>query len=323
MMEKKEDNTLMKARSYRGVLAEGYRLYNGNFRKLFKASWLMALVYAACCGALGTLTAIKVPELTVALMRQLTAGQGILMDTVKDYALSFLAIVGLLLLAIATMSMASATILNKLKEHKLTGTITTPPHWLTTQPDLMWRSVKGCFLTLLVTVLPLVLYVGLLAVADVVSPQFTVRHLMTTVGFFLLLAVIVALLSLPLMHVLMKYVMEAPCGYWRTLASNYGCGMRHWGGLFLVFFLSTLLVVLAGLVVTLPANILTYANQQAHQGLLIGDALNMPSYMTVLTFGTCALCSYLEFYVSQVTLVHNYYIYGSIETKEHEKNSIH
>lgn len=318
-MEKTHDLTLMKARSYRSILADGYHLYNENFRKLFKASWILAIVYALACGACGTLTAIKIPELTLALMQQLATMQGFFLETAKSYALSLLGIIGLLLLAFATLSMASATILNKLKEHKQSGTITTPPHWLTTSPAMMGRSLKGTFLTLLVLLIPLLLFIGLLALADVLSPQFTMRHLTTTICAFGIVSIIVIFLSLPMMHVLMKYLMEAPCGYWKTLANNYGRGLSHWGSLFLVFFVSTLLVQIVALVVMLPASILSYANQQAHQGLLIGDPLGMPSYMPALTFATFALCSFIQFYVSQVTLVHNYYIYGSIETKEAER----
>ena len=118
---------------------------------------------------------------------------------------------------------------------------------------------------------------------------------------------------------LMKYIMEAPCGYWRTLAGNYPSAMRHWGLLFLVFFVSLLLVFLVGLVVMLPSHILSFANQQAYQGVLIGDPLGMPSYMTALTFVTVTFCSFIQFYVSQVTMVHNYYVYGSIETREQKR----
>ena len=55
----------------------------------------------------------------------------------------------------------------------------------------------------------------------------------------------------------------------------------------------------------------------------MGDPLGMPSYMTALTFVTFTFCSFLNFYVCQTTLVHNYYIYGSIETKEYEKDIVH
>ena len=318
-MEKIHDLTLMKARSYRSILADGYRLYNGNFRKLFKASWILAIIYALSCGAFGTLTAIKVPELTLAVIQQLTAMQGVFVETAKQYALSVFGIIGLLLLAIATLSLASATILNKLKEHKDTGIITPPPHWLTTSPAMMGRSLKGTFLTLTVMGIPLLLFFGLMTVADLLSPQFIVRHLTTTLVTFIVCTTIVLLLALPLMHVLMKYLMESPCAYWKTLTNNYGRGLSHWGTLFLVFFVSTLIVQLISLVVMLPSHILNYANQQAHQGLLIGDPLGMPSYMTALTFATFALCSFIQFYVSQVILVHNYYIYGSIDTRVTER----
>ena len=318
-MEKNQDLTLMKARSYRSVLADGYRLYNENFRKLFKASWILAIVYALCCGAFGTLTAIKVPELTLALMQQLSSIQGFFAETAKTYALTIAGIIGLLLLAIAAMSMASATILNKLKEHKDTGTISTPPYWLTTSPAMMGRSLKGVFLTILVLIIPMLLFIGMVAIAESVKPQALIGHLTTFIVALCIVCIIIVILVQPLMYVLMKYVMEAPCKYWKTLSANFGCGMRHWGSLFLVFFLSMLLVQLIGLVIMLPSHILSYANQQAHMGLLIGDPLGMPSYMSTLTFATFTLCSFIEFYVSQVMLVHNYYIYGSIDTKEQER----
>ena len=318
-MEKNQDLTLMKPRSYRSVLADGYRLYNENFRKLFKASWILAIVYALCCGAFGTLTAIKVPELTLALMQQLSSMQGFFAETAKTYALTIAGIIGLLLLAIAAMSMASATILNKLKEHKDTGTISTPPYWLTTSPAMMGRSLKGVFLTILVLIIPMLLFIGMVAITESVKPQALIGHLTTFIVALCIVCIIIVILVQPLMYVLMKYVMEAPCKYWKTLSANFGCGMRHWGSLFLVFFLSMLLVQLIGLVIMLPSHILSYANQQAHMGLLIGDPLGMPSYMSTLTFATFTLCSFIEFYVSQVMLVHNYYIYGSIDTKEQER----
>ena len=112
--------------------------------------------------------------------------------------------------------------------------------------------------------------------------------------------------------------MEAPCSYWRTLSNSFSRGMRHWGSLFVVFFVSILLVQIVAVIIMLPAHILTLANQQAQMGLLIGDPLGMPSYMTYMTFATFMLCCFIEFYVSQVMLVHNYYIYGAIESKEQE-----
>ena len=322
-MDKKDDLTLMKARGYRRVLSAGFRLYTGHFRRLFKASWHMALLYALSCGALGTLTAIKLPEINIGITQQIIAYQAISIESIKQYSITILEILLLMLLALATLSLASAPILSKLKEHKETGTITMPLHWLTASPHLMGRTLKGCFLTLFVMALPLLLFFALLAVAEAVSSQFVIRHLMTTVGAFAVCSLIALMLELPLMHVLMKYLMEAPCNYWRTLGRNYGRGLSHWGSMFLVFFVSLLMVALFSFIISMPANILQFANQTAQTGLLMGDPLGMPSYMTALTFVTFTFCSFLNFYVCQTTLVHNYYIYGSIETKEYEKDIVH
>ena len=321
-MEKQDDLILLKPRSYRRVLAAGFRLYTGNFRRLLKASWQMTLLYALSCGALGTLTAIKIPELSLALQQQLAAMNGVTPETLREYMLTLLGIPALIVLTIATLALASAPILSKLKEHKETGTITTPPHWLTASPHLMGRSLKGVFLTVLVMLIPFVVFAAFVLLAEMMSPQFVVRHLATTLVALFLYCIIVTQFYLPLYHVLMKYVMESPCGYWRTLGRNYTVALRHWGLLFLVFFISGLLVALISLIVMLPSHILSFANQQAHQGLLFGDPLGMPSYIVPLTFITIALCSFIHFYVGQVMLVHNYYVYGSIEAREQEKKSL-
>ena len=318
-MKKQDDLLLMKARSYRSVLATGFQLYTSYFRRFFKASWQMAILYALSCGALGTLTAIKLPEISTGIAQQLLTYQAVSIESLQSYSITALEILLLMLLALATLSLASAPILSKLKEHKETGTITTPPHWFSASPHLMGRSLKGVFLTALVLLIPFCLFIGLIVLVETLSPHFIISHLLTSIAAFVIATVVIAMLSLPLFHVLMKYIMEAPCGYWRTLAGNYPSAMRHWGLLFLVFFVSLLLVFLVGLVVMLPSHILSFANQQAYQGVLIGDPLGMPSYMTALTFVTVTFCSFIQFYVSQVTMVHNYYVYGSIETREQKR----
>ena len=67
-MEKQDDMTLLKARSYRKVLATGFRLYTESFRRFFKASWLTALVLAVLFGTLGALALIMHPETMLALI---------------------------------------------------------------------------------------------------------------------------------------------------------------------------------------------------------------------------------------------------------------
>ena len=262
-MEKKDDSTLMKARSYRSILAEGYRLYNGNFRKLFKASWLMTLVYACVGAALGTLGNIQLPNMTALIT----------------------AIVVLIVLSITTESLATATVLSKLKEHQDENVITTPTSWWKPDGRLMGRTLKG-----IVFALPLFI---------VLIPLFP--------------------LLLPIYYVLIKYVLTPGHSFWPSLWSDYKRGLRYWGSTFLVLFVSTLLVMLISIIILTPAAILTLANVQAQQSLLIGDPSGMPDFILPLTFATLTLTHFILFYVVLVVIVHLYYIYGSIETKEQER----
>lgn len=318
-MEKQQDTTLLKARSYRRVLSVGFRFYSEHFRAFFKASWQMALLYALACGALGTLTSVKIPELSMVLLQQMADYQGVYIEPLLHYSYSIATLLLLLLLALATLALGSATILAKLKEHKDSATITMPAHWLTASPRMMGRTLKGFFATLLVALMPYLLTLLLLALATQTDPEKLHTRLVTALAVLLVVTIVIAALALPLMHVLMKYLMEPPSNYWATLRRHYATALRHWGLMFLVFFVSTLVTQLLQMVILMPAQILNMASQTAHMGLLKGDPLGLPPYIMLLTFVTYTLCCFVAFYVSQVTMVHNYYLYGAIESREQER----
>ena len=77
--------------------------------------------------------------------------------------------------------------------------------------------------------------------------------------------------------------------------------------------------MIISIIILTPAAILTLANVQAQQSLLIGDPSGMPDFILPLTFTTLTLTHFILFYVVLVVIVHLYYIYGSIETKEQER----
>ena len=318
-MDNQEKDTLLKAHSYRGVLTTGLHLYTRHFKKLFKASWLSALIHAVVCGAAGTLMALKIPELLVAIIAQIQHYNGVYIQPLEHYVPTLLAIIGLLLLAIIAMATAHATIVDKLQEHQLTGDITMPVSWLKPSRRLAVRAIGGVTATLALTIGLFLVLTGLLGTVLWLATSQLTQNLLTVMMAVACIAAIIMLLALPLFYALIKYVIEPQAKYWSALGSSYACGMRHWGMLFLVFFVSTLMVILCGLVVMLPANILFVANYKAQMGLLIGDPLGMPDYMTVLTFATFVLCSFLQFYTALPLILHNYYAYGSIEAKEQER----
>lgn len=292
-MEQEEKIILQKARSYRGILSAGTHLYISNFRRFFKASWLTALIYAFINAALGTLTAIKVPELIVVILQQLQRYNGVFIESLQSYLVILAECIALILAAVIAAALAQTTIFALLKEHGETGNVPVPGSWWKPSTSMMGRTLKGVLLTLLITIPLLVL-------------------------------VLTAPFALPLWYVLFKYIMEPSTGYWATLRKGYGRGMGHWGSLFLVIFLTTLFILLAGMIVMLPAHILYLANYRAQMGVLIGDPLGMPSYMLPMTFITFVLCSFLYFYICLPMLFNGYYAYGSIEAKEleHEQQKL-
>ena len=292
-MEQEEKIILQKVRSYRGILSAGTRLYISAFRRFFKASWLTALIYALINAALGTLTAIKVPELIVVILQQLQRYHGVFIESLQSYLVILAECIVLILAAIIAAALSQATIITLLKEHSETGNIPIPGSWWKPSTRMMGRTLKGVFLTLLITIPMLIL-------------------------------VLTAPFALPLWYVLLKYIMEAPTGFWSSLRKGYGRGMSHWGSLFLVFFLTTLFILLTGMIVMLPAHILFLANYRAQMGVLIGDPLGMPSYMLPMTFITFVLCSFLYFYVCLPMLFNGYFAYGTIEAKEleHEQQKL-
>jgi hypothetical protein len=193
-----------------------------------------------------------------------------------------------------------------------------PQSWLKPSLQLVWRTVKGVLLTALVVLLPAIL-AGLLMVAlEKMMPEAAANHATTMTGAAMLLAIIIILMELPMAYVLMKYVMEPANGFWKTLRPAYSRGLHHWAQIFTVLFISTLITTIIIAVMMLPAHILYIANEQAHAGLLIGDELGMPSYITPLTFFTFTLCSLLAFYVGLLNIIHTYYLYGNIEYRSQE-----
>lgn len=318
-MDQQQKDILMKARSYRSVLAAGISLYTSNFRKFFKASWITALIYSLVGGAASTLMTLKIPAILVAIMLQIQKYHGIFIEPLLNFAWTTIVIIGLIIATIAVMAMAHGTIMNQLKEHQETGNISTPNSWFKPSVRLMGRTIEGVFFTTVIFIGFIILEIALLTVIEVIKPGTILQAPITIMGCIIVVNTLFSLLAIPLFYVLTKYVLNKEKGYWSTLASSYGCGLRHWGSLFLVFFVSILLITIVGLVIILPANILYIANYMAQMGQLYGDPLGMPSYMTPMTYVTYVLCYFIQFYALLLLLLHCYYAYGSIEAKEQER----
>ena len=130
--------TLYKNRSYRSVISAGFGLYFTQFRLFFKASWIMALIYAAVFAALGTLCAIKLPAITAEIMKQtLVQHQLLAREIAEEYLITGGIFIVLTLLYIVVEAFTFATVLNKLKEHQDTDKMMVPRRWFGVRTKLM------------------------------------------------------------------------------------------------------------------------------------------------------------------------------------------
>ena len=259
-MEKEKEDILLKDRSSRACISAGYRLYMSNFKRIFRASWLAALFFAALVSTGGTMMILR-PQ-TALIVLPLT----MIIDALF-FAYGF----------------------SVLKQHQDTGIIGRTPHWYSLDSHIFVRTLIAWLCMLLISLIMgmLVGVAGVLLINSVTN---------------------------------MRYILNDGIGYWSNLFSHYGKGMRRWGFIFLVVFMATLIGCVCYLFTSFPAIILSIAGNEANKGFLYGDPYGLPSYIGWLSALVFLLIGFIQAYVMLSFLFPVYYMYGSIEAHEQEKN---
>ena len=312
-MENKTELTLLRPRSLAAVISDGYRLYTGTFRSLFRSSWPVAIVYAlAFAFMVGNLVNNVIP-MQVALQ---TSGVPL-----QPAAMGLSAIAYLCYMLAAALLAAQA--LRTFREHKSTGDITRPAKWY-------GRLCLPCFLRILVTALWMYLLgiiigmafgalVGAILSMGVVG---SIGKSIASLVLLLILAIIVVALCIPLYYTVMRAWLADGRVQLAPPVRGYGRGLRHWGLLFATFIVVCLFTGLLTLVCELPAVIMAIANTMAYAGMATGDPLGMPENMATLTYGVFLVAGFIQAFVHLSTLYPLYYAYGSIEQQEAERKAM-
>lgn len=293
-MEQHHDETLMKSRSASTCVRAGVRLYTKNAKRIFRQCWPFMLVYALASSLIGTLL---LTHFTQAL----------------EMGPTLFLYYGCLQFVITSLLVAGGVSL--LRQHHYTGAIASPARWLTFDGAALWRTCKaalfvlallvGCYLT--VVVAGIYLYVHLPGIAG--------KLLIT------LLLVIMAILLLPMEYVTMKYLVTNRPSYLRQLSAGYGTGMRYLGLIFVVTFICALIAMLASAIISLPATVITFAALQSGGGVMAGDPSGLPHHFTLLTAATLLLNFLLQAWLILLLLFPTYFVYGSIEKQEEERQT--
>ena len=315
----KMEYALFKNRSYRGVISAGLGLYFSHFRLFFKASWLMALVFAAVFTALEMLFAVELPAITATILKQeLVLRVGMSAELAQQYLMTIGGILLLVMLYVVVEALTTATVLNKLKEHHDTQTMIVPKRWFAISPRLMGRTLKGFVFTILVMMIPALIVGGMFAVLM----RFVALAPYTLMASVSLVSLVLVLLYLPLLYVFMKYTMNVGGSYFSMLRKAYATGLNHWGHIFTTCLIGGIVIGVLGAVCCLPTTILAQAHFVSQEGFLNGDPLGMPDYITPLSLGTFFLTGFILVYLCMPMLMAIYYMYGSIESYEKEKTKI-
>lgn len=283
-MEKEKDDILLKVRSSRGCISAGYRLFTGHFKHIFRYSWVAALIYALFCSVSGALM-IMMPRLI-----PITAAVLIIVECLfASYGFSVL------------------------KQHQTFGNILRPAKWFSLDTHIFVRTIK-CWLCLFVIYL-----IASIIIVGIGFAAFKFLSLYTAIGAAALGALVIMCLLLPLTYITMRYILNDGIGFWKQLKIGYGVGMRRWGFIFIVVLVAVIVELLLLMLLSLPAIILSIANTQSMFGVAMGDPYALPSYMPALAAGTFLIIGFLQAYVMLSVLFPIYYMYGSIDAQEQEK----
>lgn len=284
-MEKGKEDILLKDRSSRACISAGYRLYLSNFKRIFRASWLAAIVFAIVISAGGTLMILRPQTALIALP-----------------------------LILIFDALYAAYGFSVLKQHQETGSIGWAAHWYSLDTHIFVRTLKAWFWMIIINVV-----VGaLLGTVCVMALGYLSTY--TALGSIAVVTLLVLFLILPLSYTNMRYVLTDGTGYWSNLFGKYGTGMRRWGFIFLVVFMTTLIGYVCSAFTSLPAMILSLAGNEANRGFMMGDPYNMPSYIGWLSAAVFLLIGFIQAYIMLSILFPLYYMYGSIEAHEQDRN---
>lgn len=310
------EQELYKIRSASACIKAAYSLFGSNLKTIFRRLWIPALVFAFIMAAdvfatsYGAHALLEHPKSALAL--------GILQN-----ALMVLAVIVLVWILASLFTMLNKFTLrrNILQNAKLAI--------LQLAMDLVMVIILA-----IPIVLAVIYHVRSIQAAQSADPLHaatlpqaqTAQTLLSptvlgAIGIVLILGVIFELVLLPIYYFYMKYMME-PIHMRTHLWKSFKTGFRHWGFLFLTFFMMGLLILCLCLVLFMPLGILHTAQSQSLAGILMGDPSGLPSHIYLLQFITSVVTFFIFTFLIVWSVLVIYYAYGSIEQKETERKAI-
>lgn len=301
----------MKSNSSGKCIQLGYRLYAQNFSKIFRGTWLQALVYAVICGTLGTLVTRNI--LRMSLMIQDSPEQAT--HILKQFGYVIVCTAALVVIGGLVELAFYSTGIAMLQEHRLSGKISRPAKWFHFDKFFFWRTFKAALPNLVVGIVMgfiCILYFLLMSPIALQHPL-----LFMSIGFLIVILFLVA--WLPMVYPLVKYIFHTESKLIPTLKADYKKAWRYWGFIFSVALSSFFVLFVVQLILTLPNELLALINYQSLVGNMDGDDSGLPSFIVLLTVFIGFIAGFVQIYVRQAVFFPFYYMTGSISSQEQEQ----
>ena len=314
-MENTNEDALFRARSPRSCVRLGCQLYLSNFRRLAKATCLPAAVFAIATGVLDTITVIQFPRLNIAALVNPETAYTLLADYLA------LAVAALCAFVVGGLAEASAygTTFKMLDEHRSTGLIPRHEKWLQFNKSWTWRCLKGALSSLAVCLLLAALCGAIVAGIAIGVNKLGGQELVGDMVVVVLSGIASLCIVTPLLYMFTAYMLNPKLAYWPSAFKPFRLGLRHFGLLVIASLITIVFVGIVGVIISMPALVVGLANTIANTGLLYGDPLGMPSYITALTAVAMAFAGFVALMCRCLVLFVFYYAYGTITTLEEEK----
>lgn len=278
---------LYKSRSYTACISEAFTTFAHNLKNIFLHVW----PFGVAAGIAMSLYATSVTDI-------MTGGY-----STARIVMNFIAVL-LLIAAWTALGARAATLFNRRKT--------------------TWSMMRSARIALVVTVFQLAVGVlcGLLAYIILGRSQAPADAAAVTVTSVTVNAVyvIVNLLALPYEYVFAKYLIEPDAKLRHLLLKGYRTGLRHWGFIFTTTFLTALCLIICAVITSLPVVIIITARLVSVSGTAaFGDPAGLPAGFGVMQSGLFAAAAFIWAFIAVFTLFVDFFIYGSIETREKEK----
>lgn len=287
-----EKEVLMKNRGQGALLNDAWLMLSRNFRKIVKHIWVFALAYSLV--------------IAYAVIRSIHFARTDVLADAGGWTETSIVLVLLMVTGIAFFGRATMMLNGRMMRYNL------------------MRMLKLYVFGIIVAVILCAVITGLswliFVVLHKIGHDFDYMQSIMIIYLVLLTVLFVsALILVPYVYVMMKYVMEPEARLRKLVFSGYKSGIHHYGYIFITMLLLYLIVAIVSSILSVPMFVLIMALGMAVGGTVMGDPLGLPGYFYPMMY----IVSVITYLITAIIIIYEifvvYYMYGTIETRIAEK----